>query len=68
MTKVSHNCHSTVPLNGVCGEMHIYSSGKNQQTMLLCNVGQGMQRFQGGVWNAAVVKFHFLCSPIHPSA
>ena len=36
--------------------------------MLLCNVGQEVQRFQGGVWNAAVVKFHFLCSPIHPTA
>lgn len=36
--------------------------------MLLCNVGQGIQRFQGEVWNAAMVKFHFLCSPIHPTA
>lgn len=36
--------------------------------MLLCNVGHGIQRFQGGVWNAAVVKFNFLRSPIHPAA
>lgn len=48
--------------------MDIYSSGKKQQTMLLCNVGHGIQRFQGGVWNVAVVKFNFLCSPIHPTA
>lgn len=36
--------------------------------MLLCNVGHGMQRFKGGVWNAAVVRVSFLCSPIHPTA
>lgn len=36
--------------------------------MLLFYVVHGIQRFQGGVWNAAVVKFHFLCSPIHPTA
>lgn len=36
--------------------------------MLLCNVGHGIQRSKGGVWNAAVVKVNFLCSPIHPTA
>lgn len=36
--------------------------------MLLCHVGHGIQRFQGGVWNVAVVKLSFLSSPIHPTA
>lgn len=34
--------------------------GGGQQTGLLCNLGHGMQRLQGGVWNVAVVEFHFL--------
>lgn len=36
--------------------------------MSLCNVGHGIQRFKGGVWNAAVVKGNFLLDPIHPTA
>lgn len=44
------------------------TGGTKQQTMFVCNIGHGIQRFQGGVWNAAVVKFNFLCRPIHPTA
>lgn len=35
--------------------------------MLLCNVGRGIQRFQGGAQKAAVAKLNFLLGPVRPT-
>lgn len=40
---------------------------KSQNNMLLCNAGHRIYGRQGGVWNAVVVKFHFLHSLTHPT-
>lgn len=34
---------------------------------MLCNVGHGIQRFQGGAQSAAVAKLNFLLSPVRPT-
>lgn len=44
--QVSQTATFSVTVIEVGGEMHIYNSGeKTQQTVLLCNVGHGIQRF-----------------------